>query len=461
MKSSREAWIVVDLGFGDAGKGTTVDFLVRERGARLVVRWNGGAQAGHNVVTDDGRHHTFAQFGAGTFVPGVRTHLAEPVLVHPTGLLVEAKRLAEIGVGDALARLTIAESARVVTPFHQAAGRIRELARGAARHGSCGIGIGETVRDSVDCPEHCIRARDLVRGDAWLRDELRCARERLAEAIADERRCVASMPSLRRELAAFDDAGVADRWMSAVAVLEPRSRVVPDAALGAMLEEGPSVFEGAQGILLDEWRGFHPHTTWSTCTPDAARALLATHGFAGPVRTLGVLRTYATRHGEGPLPTEDATLTARLVERHNASDGFQGAFRVGFFDAVLARHALAVSDVDALAVTHLDREDALTPFRACAAYRIHADDDGLFECESNGHATALRAGPPRDLAWQERLAGALRRAEPILETLPLGDSGTREARLLAWIEATLGRPVAVASHGPRARDKRATGAFGM
>src|ERR1700734_1777495 len=119
------AAMVVDLGFGDAGKGLVTDFLVRSLGAGLVVRWNGGAQAGHNVVAPDGRHHTFAQIGAGTFVPGVRTHLAERTIVHPTALGVEAARLAEIGVPDALDRLSVSERALVITPFHQAANRLR------------------------------------------------------------------------------------------------------------------------------------------------------------------------------------------------------------------------------------------------------------------------------------------------------------------------------------------------
>src|SRR5262245_27607669 len=87
------AFVVVDLGFGDAGKGSIVDALVRRHDAKLVVRWNGGAQAGHTVVTDDGRTHTFSQLGAGTFVPGVRTHLTEDVVVHPTALVVEAKQI--------------------------------------------------------------------------------------------------------------------------------------------------------------------------------------------------------------------------------------------------------------------------------------------------------------------------------------------------------------------------------
>ncbi|HEY7215209.1 MAG TPA: adenylosuccinate synthetase, partial [Thermoanaerobaculia bacterium] len=136
------AFLLVDLGFGDAGKGLLTDFLVRRSGATVVVRYNGGAQAGHNVVTPDGRHHTFAQLGSGSFVAGVRTFLSRHVVVHPTALLAEAAALRAKGVGDALDRVRLSERALVITPFHQAAGRLRELARGAARHGSCGVGVG-------------------------------------------------------------------------------------------------------------------------------------------------------------------------------------------------------------------------------------------------------------------------------------------------------------------------------
>ena len=146
-RGARRVSIVVDLGFGDAGKGLVTDALVRRDGAGLVVRYNGGAQAGHNVVTREGQHHTFAQFGAGSFVPGVRTFLAHPFVLHPTALLVEGDLLRARGVGDIFERLRVSERARVITPFHQAMNRLRELARGEARHGSCGVGVGETVQD--------------------------------------------------------------------------------------------------------------------------------------------------------------------------------------------------------------------------------------------------------------------------------------------------------------------------
>ena len=118
-------------------------------GAHTVVRYNGGPQAGHNVVTPDGRHHTFSQFGAGTFVPGVRTHLACHMLVSPAAMLAEAAHLDGVGVPDAFARTTISARALVITPFQQAANRLRELARGDARHGSCGMGVGEAQADRI------------------------------------------------------------------------------------------------------------------------------------------------------------------------------------------------------------------------------------------------------------------------------------------------------------------------
>src|SRR5262249_9143254 len=151
------------LGFGDEGKGSVVDFLCSPRRpdpARAVIRFNGGAQAAHNVLTADGRQHTFAQFGAGRFIPGVRTHLARLRRADPLGLGAEAGCLASARVPDALARLTVDRDAPLVTPYHRAANRARETARGRDRHGSCGMGIGETVRYALAWPGDAPRVAD-------------------------------------------------------------------------------------------------------------------------------------------------------------------------------------------------------------------------------------------------------------------------------------------------------------
>ena len=170
----RRAFVVIDLAFGDSGKGTIVDYLVRRHSADLVVRFNGGPQAGHNVVLPDGRHHTFSQFGSGSFVPSIKTLLSRFVLIEPCAMLKEAAHLAQLGLGDVLARTFIDERCRVITPLHHLANRLREHARGSLAHGTCGVGFGECVQEDLSDPAASLRANDL-RQPAKVRQHLRRA----------------------------------------------------------------------------------------------------------------------------------------------------------------------------------------------------------------------------------------------------------------------------------------------
>ncbi|XRQ03386.1 adenylosuccinate synthetase [Actinomadura welshii] len=405
--------IVVDLGFGDAGKGTVVDHLCSASPVGAVVRFNGGAQAAHNVVAADGRHHTFAQFGSGTFTPGVRTHLSRFMLVDPLALAAEADHLRAVGVRDALDRLTIDRDALLTTPYHRAANRARESARGAARHGSCGMGIGETASYA------------LAHDDA----------PRAGDCLSPAR--------LRRRLAALHDwyrdtfpagGGVPDAaaCADAFAAFAERVAIVGGDHLHRLLRTGNVVCEGAQGVLLDEWHGFHPYTTWSTTTFANAETLLAEAGETA--FRLGVLRAYATRHGPGPFVTEDPALTADLPDPHNGAGPWQGAFRVGHLDAVALRYALdAAGGADGLAVTHLDVAGARPDLRVCRAYDM--DDERVGR---------LEIGPP-DLERQAALTRRLLKARPVYA--PLG-------RPVETVEDALGTPVVLRSHGPTSADKR-------
>ncbi len=425
----RRATIVVDLGFGDSGKGTVTDHLVRENQASMVVRFNGGAQAGHTVVTDDGRFHTFSQLGAGSFVPGVRTHLSRFMVVHPGGLLQEAKVLAGKGVPDILTRLSIASEARIVTPFQQSANRLREVLRGADRHGSCGLGIGETMADELEFPEDCVRASDLVHPDR-LRSKLLRWQQRKWQLFREYQGELRADPTGAEELAVLESADVTERWVHQAGQLAQQVEIGPE----KLPSTGSVVFEGAQGVLLDEWRGFHPHTTWSTCT--FANALELLHDFDGEVTKLGVLRSYATRHGAGPFPTEDVSLN--LDEPHNHKGAWQGGFRQGWFDAVLARYAIdACGGIDGLALTHLDRAD--DSWRVATAYR------GLDqEYEKAGR---LRLGTFKDLAYQERLGRALGEVTPSYEALTAQTFRGRVEKLLQV-------PICLESWGPTSQHKR-------
>jgi adenylosuccinate synthase len=395
--------VVLGLGFGDEGKGSLVDWLARRADAPpLVVRWNGGPQAAHHVVTDDGRTHCFAQFGAASFVPGARTHLGPEMAVDPYAVHREAEALARVGVPDALAGLTIDPGAVLATPWHAIVNRVRELARGGARHGTTGRGVAEAKLGRAR-----LCAGQLGRG-------LAAALEPLRRELAETARGLAVSDEARALAARADDRDLIEVFLDAAGGLEARVSAALPAADAVILE-------GAQGALLDRDHGFFPHVTPSRVTRAAAEEAARALGLVGALEVWGVLRAYHTRHGEGPLPSEDAALTLRLPELHNEGAGWAGAFRVGWFDAVLARHALACAGpVDRLALTCLDR---------------------LAE------PAVVDAWEPRDLAGvpaSERTAVAWAARVRV----------RRVPDLVGAVEEALGQRVALESHGPTAAGKR-------
>ena len=394
------------------------------------MRFNGGAQAGHNVVTADGRHHTFSQFGAGTFVRGVRTHLSRHVVVHPTAMLAEARALAASGEADCLERLSVDGDALVVTPFHQAACRAREMARGESRHGSCGVGVGEVVADALEHDGDAVRVRHLA-DVVELGRRLGRVRERLRASLRD----VAAHPAARAELGVLEDGAIEPRWIGAVRPLVGRIGITSDETVGDAIRRGDGVlFEGAQGVLLDEDRGFHPHTTWSRCTFENVDDLLARCGIDEPATRMGVVRVYAHRHGPGPLPTESPALQRELDEPHNPDGPWQGPFRVGWTDLVLAKYARRVcGPLDALALTHLDALSRRDSWPVATEY-----DPG-----------SVDVVPPADLAARGEQTKRLFAARPKYVNL-----AARE--LPEAVSAAFEAPVALTSTGPTARDVGAT-----
>lgn len=435
---------VLGLGFGDCGKGLFVDALTRRWPAHTVVRFNGGAQAGHNVVVPGGggsaaRHHTFSQFGAGTLVPGTHTVLLDPMVVHPTALLSEAEALHRIGVLDALSRLNISAECRLTTPYHQAAGRLRERLRGASAHGTCGVGVGETVRQALERPDQVLRYGDLspaTRAQAQrLIARLHASREVLLAELQPQ--CASVPPP--EDLLVLQDEAVAPRWLAAAQALARQCPPASAEALHARLHlPGSVLFEGAQGVLLDEWRGFHPHTTWSSITTTAVARVAARYGIVQPIQHYGVLRTYLTRHGPGPLPTHDESLAPLLPEPHNHSAGWQGQFRRGHPDGVLLRYALAViGALSGLLVSHLDVFARGVRLRWCEAYSGNQIPSGLRQLPRSGG---------EDLAHQAGLTRLLLEARPQFDPAPL--QSPRE--FLDRLAGVTDLPVLLGSHGATA-----------
>ncbi|MCE9564774.1 MAG: adenylosuccinate synthetase [Planctomycetes bacterium] len=434
----KRAVITVGLGFGDEGKGATVDYLTRELDADLVVRYCGGSQAGHNVELPDGKRHTFAQFGAGTLAPNrPKTYLGPAMVVDPPALLREARHLTELGVADPLQLITIHPRCLVTTPWLKLLNRVRELARGGSRHGSCGQGIGEARSYWLRHGEDAIFAADLHSTNT-LRHKLELQRQRILLEIQPQLELESNLtpqpPSLERKgeqdcnpspFGGGVGEGLLSAWeLSAVdAVEELAGPAWQDIATTAEVPaHRMAILEGAQGVLLDEYRGFHPHTTWSTVTPHHAWEMVAEMG-SEAVTLLGITRAFTTRHGDGPHPTYSAELTARLTDPGNPWNAWQGTMRCGWLDLVMLRYAVAVSGpLDGLVVNHLDQAEG-GEFQICEAYRN----------------ASLHAATVPNLAWQSRLTEQVQRAEPLLTAM----TPTEMLRVLETIT-----PVVVTGFGP-------------
>ncbi len=434
------AILVAGLGYGDEGKGSTVDFLVRQHGASLVVRYNGGAQAAHRVVTPEGFDHVFAQFGSGTFVAGVETHLSRFIAVNPLSMLSEEVHLRTLGITDAFSRTTIDSRAVVITPFHRVINQLRELARGEQRNGSCGMGVGETLLDASEYPDEVLRVSDLLDKNA-LESKLRLWQQRkraIADTLFHELPQDAIVDELFAEL--YEDEAVAwclERYEEFVKV----ARIVGSEYLtNALRNERVVVFEGAQGVLLDSAYGFWPYVTKGNATFTNAETLLAESAYTGAVHKVGVLRGYGTRHGAGPFVTEDSELTRLLPDAANGANAWQGGFRVGHFDLLAARYALQVcGGVDSIALTNLDRLSAFPRLQVCTAYR-----------EVNGEvlkSIPFREFPRRDS--QQELTDRVKGALPLYENI---EGGIEE--YVQFLEIELNIPVTLLSFGPTSQDKQ-------
>lgn len=393
------AIIVVGLGFGDEGKGAVVDSLTAKTRASLVVRFNGGAQAAHHVVQPDGRVHCFSQLGSGSF-HGAATHLSRFTILEPLGFARELRTFP----GDK-PLWSVDPRALVIAPAQRLANIARERARGIDRHGTCGMGIGETVSDG----RHSIQAFEF--------NDRVAVRKRL-QFLTDLK--LLEITGNHWELPPMDLREVNERWLDAADAMFRGHIVYDEVALQAT---GTVIFEGAQGILLDETWGFHPHTTWSTTTDKNAWALLEGMLPHEKIEVIGVTRAHATRHGAGPFPTWDPNLAVPSTER-NSDVSFQGQFRMGHLDLPLLQYALCrVPFISGIAITHLDVPSP----KVCVEYSAHVKWPW-----SDQTVTTLEA--------QEQLGKQLFAPRPVYEDL-------KRSKIVSLIER-LSVPVWLQAFGP-------------
>jgi adenylosuccinate synthase len=417
--------VVVGSQWGDEGKGKIVDWLSEQ--ADIVVRFQGGHNAGHTLVID-GVTYKLSLLPSGVVRGGKLSIIGNGVVVDPRALIDEIAQLQKQGVAVTPENLRIAENAPLILPLHQELDAFREADNSATRIGTTKRGIGPAYEDKVG--RRAIRFMDLAD---------------LPALTLKIERLLAHHNALRRGLGLKElDGNAIYEYLAAIA---PKVLPYMDSVwslLDAKRREGKRIlFEGAQGALLDIDHGTYPFVTSSNTV--AAQA--ATGTGLGPNAidyVLGICKAYTTRVGDGPFPTDqmDNAIGKKLGERGREFGTVTGrARRCGWFDAVLVRQTVKTCGIDGLALTKLDILDGFDEIKVCVRYRL----DG------------------REIDYLPAGERAQAQVEPVYETIDGWKEPTARARSWAQlpaqaikyvrrIEELVGCPVALLSTSPERED---------
>jgi adenylosuccinate synthase len=415
---------VVGAQWGDEGKGKIVDWL-SER-ADIVVRFQGGHNAGHTLVID-GVTYKLSLLPSGIVRPGKLSIIGNGVVIDPWALATEIDKLAAQGVTVSRDNLRIAGNATLILPLHRDLDQLREAAAGSAKIGTTGRGIGPAYEDKVG--RRAIRVNDLAD---------------LATIGPKVERLLAHHNALRRGLGQPEVA--ARELIDQLAQIAPRVLGYSD-AVWVLLDEARRdgkriLFEGAQGVLLDIDHGTYPYVT-SSNTVAAQAAAGSGMGPSAIGFVLGIAKAYTTRVGSGPFPTEQDNEIGELIGARGREFGTVTGRkrRCGWFDSVLVRQAIKTSGIHGVALTKLDVLDGLEEIKVAVGYRL--DGKALDRLPAAEEAQA-RIEPVYETleGWQESTAGARSWA-----ALP-----AQAIKYVKYLEELIECPVALLSTSPERDD---------
>ncbi|QDX27588.1 adenylosuccinate synthase [Sphingomonas suaedae] len=414
---------VIGAQWGDEGKGKIVDWLASR--ADLVVRFQGGHNAGHTLVVGD-KVYKLSLLPSG-LVRGTLSLIGNGVVFDPWHFRDEMARLREQGVEITPETLQVAETAPLILPFHRDLDALREDASGAGKIGTTRRGIGPAYEDKVG--RRAIRVCDLAH-----LDDLGPQLDRLC-AHHDALRAGFGQPPIDRE------ALIAELREIAPAVL-PYAAPVWLTLKGAKEAGKRILFEGAQGALLDIDHGTYPFVTSSNTVSGAA----ASGSGLGPGSVgfvLGIVKAYTTRVGSGPFPSEQDNEIGELLGTRGREFGVVTGRkrRCGWFDAVLVRQSVALSGVTGIALTKLDILDGMESLRICTGYTVGDKHYDYLPPSPQDQARAMAVYEEFE-GWSESTAGARSWAQ-----LP-----AQAIKYIRRIEELIGCPVALVSTSPERED---------
>ncbi|ODR96741.1 adenylosuccinate synthetase [Methyloceanibacter superfactus] len=416
--------VVVGSQWGDEGKGKIVDWL-SER-ADVVVRFQGGHNAGHTLVVD-GTTYKLSLLPSGVVRKNKLAVIGNGVVVDPWALAEEIARIEALGVAISRDNLRIAENATLILPLHRELDALREAAAGAGKIGTTKRGIGPAYEDKVG--RRAVRVMDLA--------DLQSLKPKIERILAHHN-------PLRRGLGEPEIS--ADQLCGELTAIAPKVLPYVDTVwslLDAKRREGKRIlFEGAQGALLDIDHGTYPFVTSSNTV--AAQA--ATGSGVGPGAlhyVLGITKAYTTRVGEGPFPTELTDAVGKeLGERGQEFGTVTGrARRCGWFDACLVRQTCTVAGINGIALTKLDVLDTLPELKICTGYTL---DGKEIEYLPAAQIQQARVEPVYEImeGWKQSTRGARSWADLPAQCI----------KYVRRLEELVGVPVALLSTSPKRED---------
>jgi len=412
--------VILGTQWGDEGKGKIVDLLTDQVSA--VVRYQGGHNAGHTLVID-GEKTVLHLIPSGILRDNVQCFIGNGVVLSPEALLKELTELEAKGV-PVRERLRISPACPLILPYHVALDQAREKARGEAKIGTTGRGIGPAYEDKVS--RRGLRVADLFH------------RERFAAKLGEVLDYHNFALQHYYKVDPIDFQKTLDEAMGYAEWLAPLMTDVTS-RLHELRREGANImFEGAQGSLLDIDHGTYPFVTSSNTTAGGT----ATGSGFGPLYldyVLGITKAYTTRVGSGPFPTElFDDVGSRLAERGHEFGSTTGrARRCGWFDAVILRRAIEINSISGLCLTKLDVLDGLDVIRICVGYRNAAGD--VLEAPTDADSYIGLEPVYEDMpGWQDSTLGI-----KTIEGLPAAARA-----YIARIEELVGAPIDIISTGP-------------
>jgi adenylosuccinate synthase len=415
---------VIGAQWGDEGKGKIVDWLSAR--ADVVVRFQGGHNAGHTLVID-GVTYKLSLLPSGVVRPGKLAIIGNGVVVDPWALLTEIERLRAQGVSVTPENLIVAENAALILPLHRELDETRESSNSVQALGTTKRGIGPAYEDKVG--RRAIRAIDLkdVASLPKKIDRLLAHHNALRRGSGASEICEKETLAALKEIAPKFTPFVGSAWRR----------------LDAARREGKRIlFEGAQAVLLDVDHGTYPYVTSSNTVAGQAAA----GSGVGPRQVgyvLGIVKAYTTRVGEGPFPTEQNNETGEKLGTRGAEFGTVTGRkrRCGWFDAVLVKQTVVTGGIDGIVLTKLDILDAFEKIHVCVGYELDGKPIDYLPADANEQARLKPAYEIMD-GWNCSTRGARSWAD-----LP-----ARAVKYVRRIEELIGAPVAMLSTSPERED---------